>query len=1176
MRTNFEGIRKNCILHKFGAIVVAFATLLAMVLVSGAVSHPAQADSSDGPFDMTPWIDNVTLGHRSGSTGEYTKVERGEKVSEGDDLQFNMTFEIPQGTLKNTEAGRTVVYHLPAGITPTATSGRMEGVAGTYSISEDGTITLVFDEFEVAANQNASISHGYVRFESSVDQVGGGNGGSFRFNDKNTVTVVVSQSSDLTVSKKSSNPDPKTGLVTYTVEVNSSKGTAENVVLNDVMANNSLVGPISVTNAVGETVACGGTGVADDATNFGLTCPALARGDKYVITYQGKADALKDGAMTTGKNSITATSKDGDGNEITDKDSTDVKWDKTPDISKSDGVLNEDGTSTWTVTVNASNTDNLEGWKIEESPNKGTLTGAITVSPAINGQTTFRGFPITFGAGDGLQIYTLTYKTTPASGSTTSADTTNEAKIAPPNTDDDKKIESSGNKEVNPGIYNPLEKTGKGAVTPTGNKNQVNVSWTVTIAPKNEAEKLGAGWTYTDNFNCNQWYCANQYLTADQNNALEKAIKDAFKNAGLAEPKITFEKNTQQSEVRYGNFTITSSDGLEVGKSITFSYATTGTVSEDALNNQSQQQYSNNGRIDKFSKTASQEYTPDKPQKDFWKVTKTDANEQSNDSANEYRNLECAVSPTYDDYYGTQCAKPYLHWKVKVDQQVARVDAADYALSDLTITENLPAKLELLQGEGLNASGLTLSMWNVNATALNIPEDGQLAQTQVTLSGWPFNATYNYVVTVERQGNVLSITIPADLLTKIRDAQKDLNWDVRNNITLEVRAGFDSSIDTSKSWKDAKVFANTASLKDTSGKDYGESKQSQTISKNDDWNAVQKSHGEIANDGTNAIPYSVTVNPKGNVLNEGKPLTLTDKLTYTHESSRNKFNVTLKDITVYKYDANAANHKGEQLTADKWSFSIDEQKGDGNRTNTLTVTVPDSTPLVIAYTYQYSGVLGSSVDISNTASMEGVSTSGDKVNVAVHQSSAGSRRSIITVTKADSGNQNIALKGAKFDLYRWDKDEKRYVNMCDENSHLVTGDDGKLTFSTSNTEQTQPCSGASGTTCSSASVKYNTAYMLKEFEAPEGYELSDQAYYFMLVDDTNTNFVAPDDFKESNKHYNGDNVFFLNTKKTPGLPSTGGKGTYWLVGGGLLTVLVGAAGLHESSKHAKRSKATLK
>lgn len=1160
MRDGFKKIGWSHVWRKTMAAFVTFATLLAMVLVSGAVSHPAQADPSDGPFDMAPWIHNVILEHRSGSTGEYTEVKPGEKVSEGDDLQFDMRFEIPQGTLKNTEAGRTVVYHLPAGITPTATSGRMDGVAGTYSISEDGTITLVFDESEVAINQNASISHGYVRFESSVDQVGGGNGGSFKFNDNNTVTVVVSKSSDLTVSKKSSNPDPKTGLVTYTVEVNSSKGTVENVVLNDVMTDNSLVGPISVTNAAGKTVACIGTGVADDVKNFNLTCPALVKGDKYVITYQGKADTLKDGAVTTGKNSITATSKDGDGNEITDEDSTDVKWDKAPDISKSDGVLNEDGTSTWTVTVNASNTDNLKDWKIEDSPNKGVLTGDIRVSPAINGQDTFSGFPITFGAGDGSQIYTLTYKTTPASGSTTSADTTNEAKIAPPNTDDDKKTESSGNKEVNPGSYNPLEKTGNG-VTSTDNKNQVNVPWTVTIAPKNEAEKLGADWTYTDNFNCNQWYCANQYLTADQKNALEKAIKDAFNNAGLAKPEITFKENTQQSEVRYGNFTITSSDGLEVGKSITFSYATTGTVSDDALNNQWQQQYDNRGIIGRFFKYASQGYTPKKPQNDFWKVTKTDANGQSNDSAYEYRNLECAVSPTYDDYYGTQCAKPYLHWKVKVDQQVARVDAADYALSDLTITENLPAKLELLQGEGLNASGLTLSMWKVNAPALNIPEDGQLAQTQVTLSGWPFNATYNYVVTVERQGNVLSITIPADLLTKIRDAQKDLNWDVRNNITLDVRAGFDSSIDTSKSWKDAKVFANTASLKDTSGKDYGESKQSQTISKNDDWNAVQKSHGEIANDGTNAIPYSVTVNPKGNILNEGKPLALTDKLTYTHVPDGNKFNVTLKDITVYKYDANAANHKGERLTADKWSFSLDEQKGDGNRANTLTVTVPDSTPLVIAYTYRYSGVLGSSVDISNTASMEGVSTSGDKVQVKVHQSSAGSRRSIITVTKADSGNQNIALRGAKFDLYRWDKDRKQYVNVFDENSHLVTGNDGKLTFSTSKTEQIQPCSGASGTTYSSASVKYNTAYMLKEFEAPEGYELSDQAYYFMLVDDTDTNFVAPDDFNESNKHYNGDNVFFLNTKKTPGLPSTGGEGLNKMYAAGFLAVAIAVAGL---------------
>lgn len=1176
MRDNLANIRQNRIWHKFGAIVAAFATLLAMVLVSGAVSHPAQADSSDGPFDMTSWIDNVTLGHRSGSTGEYTEVKPGEKVSEGDDLQFNMTFEIPQGTLKNTEAGRTVVYHLPAGITPTATSGRMDGVAGTYSISEDGTITLVFDESEVAINQNAPISHGYVRFESSVNQVGDGNGGSFKFNDNNTVTVVVSKSSDLTVSKKSSNPDPKTGLVTYTVEVNSSKGTAENVVLNDVMTDNSLDGPISVTNAAGETVTCNETGVADGVKNLNLTCPALVKGDKYVITYQGKADALKDGAVTTGKNSITATSKDGDGNEITGKDSTDVKWDKTPDISKSDGVLNEDGTSTWTVTVNASNTDNLKGWKIEESPNKGTLTGVITVSPAINGQTTFSGFPITFGAGDGPQIYTLTYKTTPASGSTTSADTTNEAKIAPPNTDDGKKIESSGNKEVNPGIYNPLEKTGKGAVAPTGNKNQVNVPWTVTIAPKNEAEKLGAGWTYTDNFNCSQWHCANQYLTADQKTALEKAIKDAFKGAGLAEPKITFEKNTQQSKVRYGNFTIASSDGLEIGKSITFSYATTGTVSDDALNNQSQQQYSNIGSIDKFSKTASQEYTPEKLQKDFWTVTKTDANGQSNDSANEYRNLECAVSPTYDDYYGTQCAKPYLHWKVKVDQQVDSASASDYAFSDLTITENLPKGLELLQGEGLNTSGLTLTMQNVGSFALSIPESGSSAITPITWYDWHFNGTYNDTIATSRNGNVLTVTIPATLLTKVRDTYKSemASW-YKINVTLDVRAGFDSSIDTSKSWKDAKVFANTASLKDASGKDYGAAEQSQTISKNDDWNAVQKSYGEIANDGTNAIPYSVTVNPKGHTLNEGKPLTLTDKLTYRHDPNGNKFNVTLKDITVYKYDANEANHKGEQLAADKWSFSINEQKGDWGRTNTLTVTVPDSTPLVIAYTYQYSGVLSSSADISNTASMEGISTSGKQVHVAVHQSSAGSKRSIITVTKADSGNQNIALKGAKFDLYRWDKDENKYVKMYDENSHLVTGNDGKLTFSTSKTEQTQPCSGASGTTCA-ASVKYNTAYMLKEVEAPEGYVLSEQAYYFMLVDDTNKTFVAPDNFEESNKHYNGDNVFFLNTKKTPGLPSTGGKGTYWLVGGGLLTVLVGAAGLHESLKHAKRSKATLK
>ena len=42
------------------------------------------------------------------------------------------------------------------------------------------------------------------------------------------------------------------------------------------------------------------------------------------------------------------------------------------------------------------------------------------------------------------------------------------------------------------------------------------------------------------------------------------------------------------------------------------------------------------------------------------------------------------------------------------------------------------------------------------------------------------------------------------------------------------------------------------------------------------------------------------------------------------------------------------------------------------------------------------------------------------------------------------------------------------------------------------------------------------------------------------------------------------------------LPSTGGMGDAWFIGGGVLTVLVASFGLAESLKNAKRSKVSQK
>ena len=53
------------------------------------------------------------------------------------------------------------------------------------------------------------------------------------------------------------------------------------------------------------------------------------------------------------------------------------------------------------------------------------------------------------------------------------------------------------------------------------------------------------------------------------------------------------------------------------------------------------------------------------------------------------------------------------------------------------------------------------------------------------------------------------------------------------------------------------------------------------------------------------------------------------------------------------------------------------------------------------------------------------------------------------------------------------------------------------------------------------------------------------------------------------------NEYFTNTKLVE-LPSTGGMGDAWFIGGGVLTVLVASFGLAESLKNAKRSKVSQK
>lgn len=98
-----------------------------------------------------------------------------------------------------------------------------------------------------------------------------------------------------------------------------------------------------------------------------------------------------------------------------------------------------------------------------------------------------------------------------------------------------------------------------------------------------------------------------------------------------------------------------------------------------------------------------------------------------------------------------------------------------------------------------------------------------------------------------------------------------------------------------------------------------------------------------------------------------------------------------------------------------------------------------------------------------------------------------------------------------------------------------------------------------------------------EVEPREGYEKTDKAFYFYMKDDDTSKWPVkkPANFPADAEIMGIVNEYFTNTKLVE-LPSTGGMGDAWFIGGGVLTVLVASFGLAESLKNAKRSKVSQK
>ena len=1138
MKGNSNMTLRSAAWRKLVAAFVAVATLLAMVIVSGVASRDAWADTAEdtaNEHSLNDYIQSMTLKKASKGSDDWKDFDG--TLEDGEQLRVFFTFEIPEGTLGTDVADRTFVYDSPIGITSSDATkdnpGHFKNIGAQYYFDGD-KIYIIFDKDVAEQNAKHPITEGTLYFESDADHIGSGNNGKFDFGNNHEETIKVNHKGDLTVQKSHATPLDD-GTVTWTVAVSSVSGTKPNtsISITDVPS----LGTIDSSSIHVD----GGSCTSTSANNgFNMTCPALGENGTYTITYTSKVN-VKDGEVTYQENGVTVKAKDKNDNELNKTASDNVSWDKKPSVSKSNGVLNADGTATWTVTVDATKLDSLEGWKLNDTVNGGKLSGKITVEPAVGGKTEFSSFPIEFTAKDAKATYTFTYTTTPNAG-TGPAMVKNTANLIPPN--GGQQI-STGEKGVDPGTFNPLDKT-HGTVTASSDGKTTIVPWTVTIAPKNNVEALPAGWSYTDSLN-------NQYLDNSQKTAVKSAIETAFAEAELSTPTITFTEN----DGKVVGFTVTSSDALGIDKVITFSYEATGMITYTW---NGEQTYSNTVSTSGFTKSDSVTYSPSNLK---WTIKKIDAktNSESDSTTHEYND-----SSSMEQING----QPIMHWQVESDQTEYISDVNAY--TDLTIKEQLPEGVSLVEG-----SGLTFKMvWGFN-NPINLTVPAANGSAKTTISGEYGLNGKSFDITVKRSGNVLTIQIPAEMLkTVAQEAESGNNnkgW-YKAQLLLDVRVTID---DVSKLSDTAKVFKNTATLSDASGKTWGEKSQSQKITKDDKWDVVKKTSSYNSNSNDNLVPYSIVVNPNGLDLDEDSDtVTLEDDFTYQFQDS-SPVEFSLKEVKVYDYDAQTGT-KGSELPSSDYTVTPDSTADGDKRTNHLKLTVPDARALVVEYSYKAVGNDGAQVTVSNNVSLNGKTSGVNGVSVKVASSRADALISAVTFTKIDSKNNSKALPNAVFDLYEWDS-SKGWVKLC---ADLKTNSEGQLVFSASAT--TTGCSANSGETdnTSDAYVRFNKAYMLKETQAPSGYDTptGDAAkHYFMLYNkekESQYPVTKPDDFPSGAIHISGYTGFILNDRSPASLPSTGGTGDGWFIGGGLLTVMVASFGLAESLKNAKRSKVSQK
>ena len=483
-------------------------------------------DAANGTGDTVAQDDNRTYLDKYIKGTTFTSAKYN-SVTDAVEVGFKMTFAMDKKAIQG--ANYQYTYTLPEGIiipedllnvekegydTDGATGFTYEFVKGDKGYH----ILIDFDENYVnGAKDNFNC---YINFNASAGKEAWkeSEGYEFKFNDNCTVTIPADKidhpenatvNYNIAVSKSASGYDYNNNKITYTVKVDSTKGTPDPLNLTDVLTLNGLnVKDVQLVGSVKRDAIDEWGNVQwketqdvvtptvfkynDSTGEINMTLGALqpeeldgkTYGQRYTITYDVYLEEPLAGSQYTVGNKATVSGTDSKNNEtVTDYGETSTTINKDLIVNKSGNYDKSNDKIQWTITVNENKNDIAET----------TLTDImfpanVTISPETgymkNGNT------ITFVGGmDGKnkQSYTITYKTdAPQVGSDGTVTVTNTVAVDPPG-------DNTPSKDVTASVK--IDKTMKMVKTGSYDKATNLITWTITV---NENGNNIAGAELTD------------------------------------------------------------------------------------------------------------------------------------------------------------------------------------------------------------------------------------------------------------------------------------------------------------------------------------------------------------------------------------------------------------------------------------------------------------------------------------------------------------------------------------------------------------------------------------------------------------------------------------------------------------------------------------------------------